>query len=749
MKTKLKIAIVIAVLGITITAVHILAAPAKNEDTARRCSNNKDDDKDGLIDCADPDCASFCGGPVDPSVEITNPSNGANVSGTILITATASHSTGIEKVEFSVDSTIKCTDTSNPYSCSWDTTLETNGGHLLKARAFSNESTNTNDTINVNVNNGGANNLSYSIYFMDGTNSLEDSALGVINGASNELRLAMYGFNSNSIRDALINRHNGGVTVLVATEKEQRDNPNYSAYYDALADAGITVIDDNDVYGESGSGSMHNKFIVADGEKVWTGSTNFTTTGFSDNRNHVIVLNHFNIAEEYVILHQNFMNGEFHKSNGFSLKTFNFDDAVVKLSFSPYKSGGISITETLHIDTINNASNSIKFLIFYWNRTQITDAVLGRKSAGVFVEGVFDAVGSAYGTSQDNTLCNNGVSVEIEDFGGKVHHKLMLIDDSTVLLGSANFTSSGYNYNDENMLVITHAGLASAVLAQYNSVRAEVDNRLNCCEHSAETPPISTGSLIGNACTDGRDNDYDGYIDGSDSDCSIDLVAFCEGGGGTQACESGPENTSASCSDGFDNDGDGYLDCVDFDCCPSTECPSGCGTGKQVYPNQCSGGGGASPRDVVINEIAWMGSTNSAYDEWIELYNNTNNPINLSGWTLRDTDGTPNIALTGTIPANGYYLLERTDDNSVPEITANQIYTGGMNNSNDNLKLMDGSGAEIDFVDTWYAGNASTRKTMERIISANIGTDEDNWANATSAYSSGYGTPKAYNSVSP
>jgi hypothetical protein len=61
--------------------------------------------------------------------------------------------------------------------------------------------------------------------------------------------------------------------------------------------------------------------------------------------------------------------------------------------------------------------------------------------------------------------------------------------------------------------------------------------------------------------------------------------------------------------------------------------------------------------EVVISEIAWMGTTNSPSDEWIELYNNTSSSMPLTGWTLTASDGTPNIALSGSIPANEHYLL--------------------------------------------------------------------------------------------
>ncbi len=118
---------------------------------------------------------------------------------------------------------------------------------------------------------------------------------------------------------------------------------------------------------------------------------------------------------------------------------------------------------------------------------------------------------------------------------------------------------------------------------------------------------------------------------------------------------------------------------------------------------------------LIINEIAWIGTINSANDEWIELYNNSQNPINLEGWKIITSDGTPEIKLSGTIPANGFYLLERTDDNTVPNIPADQIYKGGLGNSGEDLKLYDNSGILVDEVNCssgWFAGNNKTKQTI-------------------------------------
>ncbi|MFQ5534092.1 MAG: phospholipase D-like domain-containing protein [Sphingomonadales bacterium] len=145
----------------------------------------------------------------------------------------------------------------------------------------------------------------------------------------------------------------------------------------------------------------------------------------------------------------------------------------------------------------------------------------------------------------------------------------------------------------------------------------------------------------------------------------------------------------------------------------------------------------AQAGDVEINEIAWMGTTVSANDEWIELRNTTAAAVSLSGWTLKATDGTPSITLSGSIPAGGFFLLERTDDTTVPGITADLIYTGAMENGGEVLELRDGGGVLIDSVNNWAAGDNTTKATMERIPTG--------WQTGTAAYDVGLGTPGATN----
>jgi hypothetical protein len=154
-----------------------------------------------------------------------------------------------------------------------------------------------------------------------------------------------------------------------------------------------------------------------------------------------------------------------------------------------------------------------------------------------------------------------------------------------------------------------------------------------------------------------------------------------------------------------------------------------------------------APLDVAINEVAWMGTKTSANDEWLELYNNTDSEIDLASWQLASQDGTPKIILSGKIPARGFYLLERTNDQTVPGILANQIYTGAMGNSGEIFTLADAQGQIIDSLDCslgWFAGDNTNKQTMERKNSLIPGYQASNWALSQNPG----GTPKEKNSAS-
>lgn len=74
--------------------------------------------------------------PTPPTVALTAPANGATVSGTISVTATASDNIGVIGVQFKRGGVnLGAEDTTSPYSTSWDTTSVSNGSYALTAVA--------------------------------------------------------------------------------------------------------------------------------------------------------------------------------------------------------------------------------------------------------------------------------------------------------------------------------------------------------------------------------------------------------------------------------------------------------------------------------------------------------------------------------------------------------------------------------------------------------------------------------------
>ena len=165
-----------------------------------------------------------------------------------------------------------------------------------------------------------------------------------------------------------------------------------------------------------------------------------------------------------------------------------------------------------------------------------------------------------------------------------------------------------------------------------------------------------------------------------------------------------------------------------------------------------------TPGSVVINEIMWMGSTASSADEWIELRNTTNNPIDLTNWKIENAGESNNsITLTGLIPANGYFLLSNypTNDSAISDsIAADQTTTDlSLLDTGEQLTLKSAIGVIIDQTPSgaWAAGiKTAEKKSMERNDDPSTGwhTCIDNACNDTTYWDSegsNYGTPKASN----
>lgn len=126
--------------------------------------------------------------------------------------------------------------------------------------------------------------------------------------------------------------------------------------------------------------------------------------------------------------------------------------------------------------------------------------------------------------------------------------------------------------------------------------------------------------------------------------------------------------------------------------------------------------------EIYFSEIAWMGTNDSANEEWIEIYN-SGEETSLSGWKIFEASGgTQVIALSGSI-ASGQYLSVCRTTPSVPSPLSggcdiNGSFGGsGLNNAGENLTLVGSSGSVVDEINAssgWPAGDSSTKETMQK-----------------------------------
>ncbi len=93
-------------------------------------------------------------------------------------------------------------------------------------------------------------------------------------------------------------------------------------------------------------------------------------------------------------------------------------------------------------------------------------------------------------------------------------------------------------------------------------------------------------------------------------------------------------------------------------------------------------------------------------EEWIELYNRSDHPVNLTGWKIKDAINF-DFPLSTTIASNGYLVIARNAaelQNKFPDIEILGNYSGQLANGGENIHLIDENGNTADEV-RYYDGN--------------------------------------------
>ena len=310
----------------------------------------------------------------------------------------------------------------------------------------------------------------FELYFTNPASPLSQQATGGVDGplvaAIDASRLsvdvAAYSLSLNSIRNALIRAHNRGTTVRVVMESENMDRSDPQV----MMEAGIPIVGDNR------DGLMHDKFIIIDRSELWLGSMNFTDGGGYDDNNNLMRIRSTKMAENYIKeFEEMFVEGRF----GDDIvpetpnPTLTLDGTRVDVYFSP-DDGVLGALAPI----LQGAQESIYFLAYSFTSNQLGDIVRQKAAEGLDIAGVMDdeQIRSNQGTEYD-PFRQAELDVRSDGIDGLMHHKVFIVDESIVVMGSYNFSQSAEERNDENILIIYDPVIAGQFMLEFQRVHEQ------------------------------------------------------------------------------------------------------------------------------------------------------------------------------------------------------------------------------------------------------------------------------------
>ena len=305
-----------------------------------------------------------------------------------------------------------------------------------------------------------------------------DTIAAYILRAQQAVDIAIYNFTDDAtIANAINNRYNAGVQVRVVADG-------------STAQMGLSLLNPNipivERINTSGTGIMHNKFIVIDPDSaanswVFTGSTNWTDNNMFNDFNNIIIFQDQSIARGYRLEFEEMWggsgaqpgnpNGVFgaSKTNNTPLQyVMGPNDIKVESYFSPTDNANGAI-----IKTMQTTDTNLDYAILAFTRTDIADAIIAEDDLFlVLVRGMMEQTSDP--SSEFTYLQTAGQDIRShEAIPYDLHHKYCIIDhstldsDPTVLTGSHNWSSAAQTTNDENTVVVHDARVANLYLQEF------------------------------------------------------------------------------------------------------------------------------------------------------------------------------------------------------------------------------------------------------------------------------------------
>lgn len=309
----------------------------------------------------------------------------------------------------------------------------------------------------------------YEVYFTNPKNPFDDVYRGgieqylieKIDASKKTIDVAVFEFDLESVAQALIRAQNRGVRVRIVYDDEHTDPDPQIGKVKA---AGIPTVADQR------SAFMHNKFFVFDNLCIWTGSFNISLNAAYRNNENALYFCSSEVAQNYRAEFNEMYSGSFGPSSisDTPFPIFYIGNTKVENYFAPED----RVMEKV-LRAVSNADSYIHFMAYSFTDDDLSQAMITRTERGVIVEGIFETTGADTQYSECGRLLNRGLDVRLDGNPRTFHHKVIILDDETVILGSFNFSNNANTQNDENLLIIHDKNLASAYENQYQLMKSQ------------------------------------------------------------------------------------------------------------------------------------------------------------------------------------------------------------------------------------------------------------------------------------
>ena len=206
---------------------------------------------------------------------------------------------------------------------------------------------------------------------------------------------------------------------------------------------------------------MHNKFCITDGQKISTGSMNPTFNDAHKNNNNLLIIKSNYLAGNYEAEFQELWQGIFKKGDKVKYPEIILSGIRLENYFCPDDS---CIKQV--VGELKQAQQSIYFMTFSFTSKDIANILLLKNLEDIEIKGVMETKQISE-HSQFERLKTNGVNVIKDSNPHNLHHKVFIIDNSTIITGSFNPTKGGDTRNDENILIIHNREIAELFLQEF------------------------------------------------------------------------------------------------------------------------------------------------------------------------------------------------------------------------------------------------------------------------------------------